>query len=274
MVVPWWTVGRYSCATVLPVASCVRLCLTRLRYVRACVCLCGQQLVGRLRWEDPPVKGVLYPDVIDDQPAPWSEEGRKKLGKAEMRMWSATIDNPVEVEAVAKVRPAPPVAIVSVSVCVCVHVRFVECVYVCVLPCRCLAVSYCPRVVKRVLMLCLSLQSQPAPKWLAGKVYRALATRKYIEPPPGPEALTATGATCSLLALIPTPLCFSLSLSLSLSIYLSLSLALSPSLSLSSRVSLAFFLTLHRCPRACAAQRLTTRWWTRCWAAPQCLRKR
>ncbi len=34
------------------------------------------------------------------------------------------------------------------------------------------------------------VQSTPAPRWLAGKEYRARITRKWKEPPPGPEAPT------------------------------------------------------------------------------------
>lgn len=43
-----------------------------------------------------------------------------------------------------------------------------------------------------LLPLCLPLagQSTPAPRWLAGKEYRARITRKWKEPPPGPEAPT------------------------------------------------------------------------------------
>jgi hypothetical protein len=33
-------------------------------------------------------------------------------------------------------------------------------------------------------------QATPAPRWLAGKVYRARITRRWKEPPPGPEAPT------------------------------------------------------------------------------------
>jgi hypothetical protein len=68
--------------------------------------------MSRLRWEDPPDKSKLMPDDYQGQLAPWSEEGRKKYAKQETKQWSATMDSPVEVEAVAKV-------CLCVFVCVC-----------------------------------------------------------------------------------------------------------------------------------------------------------
>ena len=75
------------------------------RLVAPCsvLCACAQLLVARLRWEDPPDKSKLFPDTYAGALAPWSEEGRKKLAKAETKQWSATMGNPVEVESVAKV---------------------------------------------------------------------------------------------------------------------------------------------------------------------------
>ena len=61
--------------------------------------------MSRLRWEDPPDKTKLMPDEYQGQLAPWSEEGRKRAAKQETKQWSATMDSPIEVEAVAKVCP-------------------------------------------------------------------------------------------------------------------------------------------------------------------------
>lgn len=63
-----------------------------------------QRLVNRLRWEDPPDKLKLFPDVYKGAPAVWTEEGRKACARQENRAWSAHLPNAPEIESVAKVR--------------------------------------------------------------------------------------------------------------------------------------------------------------------------
>ena len=64
----------------------------------------AQTLASRIIWEDPPDKAKLYPDMYQGKLAPWSDDGRKKYSKQETKMWSASVESAIEVEAVAKVR--------------------------------------------------------------------------------------------------------------------------------------------------------------------------
>ena len=175
--------------------------------------------MSRLRWEDPPDKTKLMPDEYQGQLAPWSEEGRKRAAKQETKQWSATMDSPIEVEAVAKVCPT---FLCRLWGCVCVG--WGSCCRCCVRsesvlwllrlsmgedgagdpPPPCLFSPLPPlfcgtrRFFQQswftnpspFLTLCCWVQSTPAPRWLAGKEYRARITRKWKEPPPGPEAPT------------------------------------------------------------------------------------